>query len=145
MDTRISYAICCLHLDDIVVERWFELVCETYGQLADADKGDWQRFVVALNDGALSAGVDRFLVEQFAEHMAANDVAPLETVGEMTMAPHELPWHYRQLAADQAAVEDTQGPVEESAVDVNSFPDTRIGDSGDWVRYLDTMLTHHGY
>ncbi|MFL6141884.1 MAG: hypothetical protein ACJ72N_08470 [Labedaea sp.] len=222
MDTTVSQAICVVSLDDTAVEPWFELICATYQQLSESDKGDWQCFASALNEGAPSAGVDRPLVAQFVERMAANDLAPLETVGQMAMLSGELSAHYREHATTAAAAPEAsaeaydesgwqpflmehgvrwdgtepsweqfkvwflyeaeqqgmmvpatgfvtyaesehdkaavfaqyQVPIncaaaetgdKETPIDIDAFPDTKIGDSGEWVNYLDTMLTHHGF
>jgi hypothetical protein len=43
--------------------------------------------------------------------------------------------------ADNAAASAASG----QGTDVSSYPETKVGDDGDWVAYLDTLLTNQGF
>jgi hypothetical protein len=205
MDAALDSAITAVHLgDDDTARRWFELVRTTYDQLAAAGRPEWSEFTSALTENADSSGVDRQTVEQFVEHMSANDSAPVDTVERMTQLGTELPAHHAELTAtqedDTAAwqaflpehgarwdgqeaswdqfrtwflYEAGQQGAEQSATAFityaesqpdkvavfaeygvtiasetaaeDAFPEVKPGDSGEWVDYLDTMLTRHGF
>jgi hypothetical protein len=223
MDTAVGAAISAVHIeDDVTAQRWFEFVCATYTQHAGSNQPDWSQFSATLAEGAMSAGIDSHLVEQFIEQMNANDVSPVETIGRMAELATELPAFYRRLTAGtppgaEAGSEQDNGSYDEfawhaclsehasrwdgteaswgqfkawflyeaeqrgvrvpatgfityaegqsdkatifaeygvgiatqkedqHAPDVQAFPDVKHGDSGEWVEYLETMLTRHGF
>ncbi|GLZ41608.1 hypothetical protein [Actinokineospora sp. NBRC 105648] len=217
MEAALSSAITAVHHDDAAAaERWFELVRATHDQLAAAGRPEWSEFSTALAENAGSAGVDGQTVEQFVEHMAANDVDPAGTVEQMARLGTDLPAYHAELTAaavEPAAADDSAAwaaflpehgprwdgqdasweqfaawfryeadqhgagtsaagfiayaegqpdkvavfaqygvpiaaqPAQDAAaaVDVSSFPEVRPGDSGEWVDYLDTLLTSHGF
>jgi hypothetical protein len=47
-----------------------------------------------------------------------------------------------QVPINRAAAENAE---KETPMNVAVFPGVKRGDSGEWVQYLDTMLTHHGF
>lgn len=230
MDAAVSAAISAVYIEDrTTLERWFELVCATYAQqYSGSNQPDWSQFCSALTEGAVSAGIDSHIVERFVDHMNANDINPIETIGLLTEVATELPAVYHELAANTARAptdelvhdgENPTGEYDESAwntflrehgtrwdgtdtswdqfktwflymaeqhglttpamgfvtyaegqsdkvavfaeygvtinraagtdgqqvLDLQSFPEVKPGDSGEWVEYLDAMLTSHGY
>lgn len=116
MDVAVNAAISAVHIDDdTTLERWFECIRATYEQQhAGSDRPDWSQFCTKLTEGAMSAGVDSHVVEQFVEHMNANDMTPIETIGQMAEVATELPALYRELAADTARGS-TDEPAQEPA------------------------------
>jgi hypothetical protein len=228
MDEPVNAAITAVHLnDDLTAQRWFEHVCAVYQR--ESAQADWSRFASALAEGAMAAGVDSHLVEQFVEFMNRHDPTPIETVGRMAELATELPALHRQLAtaktaanagsdqqrydestwysflaenavrwdgtepswehfktwfvyeahqrgvaapatsftayvegqpnkvaafaeygvtiAGAAATTGGAAPTAQAAGqhDVAAFPALTSGDSGEWVEYLDAMLTSHGF
>lgn len=126
---------------------------------------DWSQLSAALTEGAVPAGIDSHIVEQFIEHLTTNDPSPAETIAHMVALAADLPAHYRQATATpgesawQHGGHDTaggfvghvEGQADNAAADspepydVSNFPEVKPGDSGEWVGYLDTMLTSHGF
>jgi hypothetical protein len=216
MDDTVIRAITAVQLDDGSVESWFELICRTHAQVVESGQVEWSHFGTALAEGAMAAGISRVLVDQFVEHMAANDMAPLETVGHLAEAPTELAYAYRESMSATVAADTTDVAYDEQAwqtflvehgarwdgtadawdqfrtwflyeaeqhqlaapatgfityaesqqdktavfaqyqvplaaaeqqpaTNAGAFPKTRHGDSGEWVEYLDAMLTHNGF
>jgi hypothetical protein len=43
------------------------------------------------------------------------------------------------------AQQDQQSEHGQAQHDVSSFPEVKEGDSGEWVEYLDAMLSSHGF
>lgn len=116
---------------DYDVSAWTAFLAEN-GPRWNGDESAWDMFVAwfsyQANEHGLAVPANQFLGYAQNEHDKVAFFAQYEiTIGVPAQDdPNE-----------QAAISEE--------LDVSSFPDVAEGDSGDWVRYLDTMLAREGF
>jgi hypothetical protein len=153
MDTNAVAALTAVQLDGREQqEQWFGAILQVCEQI---EEPTWDHFVTALPGYSEAAGLGRDVADQFIEYMNNNVAAPMDTVLELVRYGDSLPDLHAQLVAetvapagggyDEAAWQAVSTEEAEPTPDVSTFPQIQEGDTGEWVEYLDAMLTSKGF
>lgn len=143
MDTNAVAALTAVHLDSRgQQEQWFGAVLQASEQI---EEPTWDHFVAALPEYSAAAGLGRDVADQFIDFMNNNVAAPMDAVLELVPYGDSLPDLHAQLVAETVAPADGDYEEAEPTPDVSTFPQIQEGDTGEWVEYLDAMLTSKGF